>query len=105
MMVVHEVFRQLDVENSHIVSDLLVADDAELHHVDCSTNLSLTLAPFDKSRPNEVIGCLTDDASHCIGVATEVSLNCFVTEKFNIKVAIATWFIHIHSKVVLVKKF
>jgi hypothetical protein len=85
-----EVFRQLDVENPYVLSDLLVSDDTKLGHVDSTAHLNLVLAPLSEGMPNEVISCLTDDIANCVGVTTEVPLYCFIAKKLNIEVAIAS---------------
>ena len=101
VMVCEEALRQLNVQNSHIFSHLLVSNDTKIHHVDCSTNLSLALAPFDEGVPAKVIGGPTGDISDLIGITTKISLYCFITKKLNIKVAVTTWFTHIHILYVL----
>lgn len=69
---------------------MLVTDGTKLRDVDGSSEFDLAVAPLDKSLPYKIIGCLTDDASNRVGVATEVSINGLIAETFNIKVAIAT---------------
>jgi len=59
-----------------------------VQHVDCAALVSLTLAPFDKSLPNEVVGSLTYDSSDRVWISAEVSLNSLIAEVFDIKVAI-----------------
>ena len=100
-----EGLREFDVEDSCVVSNLLVSNSTEVLHGYGPSHLDLALAPLYKSAPNHLVGCLTYDASHGVRVSTEVSLNRFVTKCLNIEVAIATLLIHIHYQKVKEEKY
>ena len=100
LVLAKEGLRESHIKDPHVVSDLLVADDTEARHVDCSPDLDLTVAPFYEGVPDNIICGLRNDAANRVGIATEVPLHSFVAESLNIEVAVATsLLIHIHTKV------
>ena len=101
-----EGLRESHIEDPHVVSDLLVADDTEALHVDGTPDFDLPVTPFDEGVPDKIICGLRNDAANRVGIATEVPLHSLVAESLDIEVAVATsLFIHIHTKVRNLKIF
>jgi hypothetical protein len=96
LKVFEEVLAELNVEDPDVISDLLVADDAELRHVDGPADLHLRVAPLYESVPDQVVGRLTDDAPDRVGIASEVSVDCLIAKALNVVVAVTTRVLHIH---------
>jgi len=90
LMLTKEGIRELDIKDSHVVSDLLISDDTETWHVNGTSNFDLAVAPFNKSLPDYVISSLRNDASDGVGITSKVSLNSLVAKRLNIEVAVAT---------------
>jgi len=59
--VVEEVLGESYVEDSHVLSELLVTDDTKLWHVNGASSLDLGVAPLYKSLPHQIVGRLTND--------------------------------------------
>ena len=105
-MLAKEGVGESNVEDPHVVSDLLISNDTKAWHVDCSPDLDLTVTPFDEGVPDDIICGLGNDVANRVGIATEVPLYSFVAESFNIEVAVASsLLIHIHTKVRNLKIF
>lgn len=83
---VHEVVGQLDVRDTHVVTELLVADDAEAGNVDGATFVKFGLRPLGERLPTDIVGRFGDDGTNSVGVAAEVSLDGLVAETRNIEV-------------------
>jgi len=90
LMLTKEGIRELDIEDSHVVSDLLISYDTKTWHVNGTSNFDLAVAPLNKGLPDYVISSLRNDASDGVGITSKVSLNSLVAKRLNIEVAVAT---------------
>jgi hypothetical protein len=90
LMLTKEGIRELDIEDSHVVSDLLISDDTKTWHVNGTSNFDLAVAPLNKGLPDYVISSLRNDASDGVGITSKVSLNSLVAKRLNIEVVVAT---------------